>query len=114
MSKRRLAGFPAALFLAGLGLSLYYADAWWRLPEYSEEDIVASVQLNLVMDLRQQGRATSGLDAAQLAVRRAQLEQELRDEIQREQRDAQRGLVAGLAALLLSLGQLFWFRQLNR
>lgn len=109
MSKPRLAGFPAALFLTGLGLGLYYADAWWRLPQYSESDIAASVELNMAMDLRRQG--LTAIPTAEESALRIRLKQELRQEIARERNEALRGLGAGVLALVLSLGQLFWWRR---
>ncbi|MDP3858429.1 MAG: hypothetical protein Q8Q73_11790 [Stagnimonas sp.] len=112
MSKPRLAGFPAALFLAGLGLSLYYADAWWRLPEYSEKDIAASVELNLAMDLQSRNLTRSSLGSPELQNLRSQLQVELQAEILQEQRTVQRGFAAGVAALLLSLIQMLWLRRL--
>ena len=111
MSKPPLAGFPAALFLAGLGLSLYYADAWWRLPSYSEQDIAASVELNLAMDLQSRGKSPQAIPEPELALMRQGLRQELDTQITVERREVQRGFAAGATALLLSLGQMFWLRR---
>ncbi|ROH87771.1 hypothetical protein ED208_13730 [Stagnimonas aquatica] len=111
MSKPRLTALPAVLFLVGLGLSLHYGHAWWRMPVYSEEDIAASVELNLAMDLQRQGGSTRQ-DSASLETTRHQVDQEVRAAIARDREDILRGLAAGTTALLLSLCHMLWLRRL--
>ena len=107
MPKPRLAAFPAALFLAGLGLSLYYADAWWRLPTYSEAEVMQSVELNLAIDLRREiGNNSPPLTEDSVRMRRQQLESEIRREIATDRRVALRNMLVGLAVLLAAIVQL--------
>lgn len=110
MSKPRLAGFPAALFLTGLGLSMYFGNQWRILPTYSEEEIAQSVELNLAIDLQRQGQQAS-VDDPKLVSLRAKLDSEVRDEIAREQKEIFKGLAAGSVALLISLMQMIWLRR---
>jgi len=113
MSKPRLAGLPAALFLTGLGLSLYFGNQWRLLPTYTEADIAQSVELNLAMDLQRQGQTAPG-DVARLAALRSTLDMELRAEIAHERQEILKGLAAGAAALMISLMQMIWSYRLAR
>lgn len=114
MNKPALSAFPAALFLAGLGLTMYYGHALWKLPAYSESDLEQSVELNLAMDLRRAPPSTA-LAPAELDRRRALLREEIRTEIRRERKEAMQALAGGLGALVLALGQFVWLRrQANR
>ncbi|TAJ55766.1 MAG: hypothetical protein EPN60_02970 [Nevskiaceae bacterium] len=111
MSKPKLTALPATLFLVGLGLSLHYGNAWWRLPSYTEEDIAASVELNLAMDLQRGHATTPGGDRGELAALRGQLDQELRAEIKRERREVMQAFAGGIGALILSVAQMYWLRR---
>lgn len=111
-SKPTLSGMPAALFLAGLGLSLYYGHAWWQLPHYSEADIQQSVELNLAMDLQHLPASARAEPARQQ--RRETIEVELREVIRREREETRTACLAGLAALLASLAQMAWLRRRHR
>ena len=111
MSKPRLTALPAVLFLVGLGLSLHYGHAWWRLPVYSEDDVAASVDLNLAMDLQRRSGGTP-LDVASLEAMRRKVDQEIRADIAHDREGVQRGFAAGTAALLLSLSHMLWLRRL--
>lgn len=106
----RLSALPAALFLAGLGLSLHYGNEWRALPSYSAAEIAQSVELNLALDLRRQAAGASP-DDAELDRMRERISAELRAEIERERREVLRGFGAGALALGLSLGQMFWLRR---
>lgn len=111
MSKPRLTALPAVLFLVGLGLSLHYGHAWWRLPVYSEDDIAASVELNLAMDLQRGRSLAAAPDSAALSGLRRQLEQELRSEIKKERLEVMQAFAGSLGALALSIGQMYWLRR---
>lgn len=112
MNKPTLSAFPAALFLAGLGLTMHYGYVLWKLPVYDETAVDQSVELNLAMDLRRlpPGRLT----VAELDRRRAALREEIRSEIRRERREAMQATVGGLGALALALGQFVWLRRQAR
>lgn len=107
----RLSALPAALFLAGLGLSLHYGNEWRALPRYSAAEIAQSVELNLALDLRRQAPDAPPPDEAALDRLRERIGTELRAEIERERREVLRGFGAGALALALSLGQMFWLRR---
>ena len=109
MNKPTLSAFPAALFLAGLGLTMNYGYALWKMPAYSETDVEQSVELNLAMDLRRLP-PSSALAVSELDRRRATLREEIRTEIRRERREAMQALAGGLGALVLSVGQFVWLR----
>lgn len=104
MSKPRLTALPAALFLGGLGLSLYGAQALWNLPAYSELDIEHSVELNLAMDLRREPITNQGaLSAQSIEQRRQLLASEIREEISKERREPLQTLLIGLVMLSFAL-----------
>ena len=109
MPKSRLAGFPAALFAAGLGLTMYFGYGWWQLPSYSDAEIEQSVELNLAMDMQHRG-PTLARDAATVDRLRQQVGDEVRGDIRRERQEQLRGFAAGLIALVLSLGQLVYLQ----
>lgn len=113
MSKPRLTALPAVLFLVGLGLSLHYGHAWWRLPVYSEEDIAASVELNLAMDVQNGRVAATSSNPGEIASVRKRLEQELRSEIKRERLQVMQAFAGGVVALILSIIQMYWQRRLK-
>lgn len=107
MSKPKLTALPATLFLVGLGLSLHYGNAWWRLPVYSEAEISQSVELNLALDLQRENREQPANDS-ELAKRREQLRAEVLALVDAEKKEKQSGLTAGLLMLTLSLGYFVW------
>lgn len=113
MSKPRLTALPAVLFLVGLGLSLHYGHAWWRLPAYSEADISQSVELNLAMDLQRERRELP-LSETELAERRQQLREELQTLLATEKKQKQSGLTAGLLMLALSFSYFVWLSRARR
>lgn len=107
MSKPRLTALPAVLFLVGLGLSLHYGHAWWRLPVYSEAEISQSVELNLALDLQRERREQPPSDA-ELAEQRERLRSEVLRLLADEKKRKQSGLTAGLLMLILSLSNFVW------
>ncbi len=108
--KPRFAAIPALFFAVGLGMMFYYGDLCYQLPVYSQAEIEQSVELNLVLDLRQRDTALVA-DPAQLTQRRADIRSSLLTEIQQEQWQAQRGIGIGLILLAMGLGQMFVLRR---
>ncbi|MES0874615.1 hypothetical protein [Sinimarinibacterium thermocellulolyticum] len=94
----------ALLLSIGLGLTIYYGHEWWRLPEYSDADIDASVELNLHMELQRRGPHLQP-DAENLERLRRLIRAEVQAEIRRERETIQRRFGIGLIALVLGLGQ---------
>jgi hypothetical protein len=107
MSKPKLTALPATLFLVGLGLSLHYGHAWWRLPVYTEQELENSVELNLALDLQREHRDQPASDS-ELAKRREQLRAEVLALVYAEKKEKQSGLTAGLLMLTLSLSYFVW------
>jgi len=98
------------LFAAGgLGLCGYAGLQWRALPHYSEDDLKASTELNLQIDLARQGVRTQPAPEQMESLRQRE-----RAEIDAEvgaQRDAVlRWLAAGLALLALAGGQAVMIR----
>ncbi|MEQ1439381.1 hypothetical protein AAG565_08450 [Fontimonas sp. SYSU GA230001] len=104
---------PALLLSLGVGLCGYYGQKWYELPTYSEEDIAASVELNLRLDLQRRGPHLQP-DAAGLARMREMVQAEVEGEIRRERDQVQLRFGVGLIALVLGLGQLAAQRLLAR
>ncbi|MFA5941505.1 MAG: hypothetical protein WC809_19325 [Sinimarinibacterium sp.] len=96
---------PALLLSIGVGLCGYYGQKWYELPTYSDQDIAASVELNLQLDLQRRGPHlqpdTEGLKRPRETVRA-----EVEGEIRREREKVQLRLGVGLIALVLGAGQL--------
>ncbi len=97
----RLAFLLAA---GGLGLCGYAGLQWRALPHFSEEDLKASTELNLQIDLARQGLHDQ-LGAEQMEVLRRQERAEIEGEIDAQRERAWRWLAAGLALLVLAIGQ---------
>lgn len=107
MSKPKLTALPATLFLVGLGLSLHYGHAWWRLPVYTEQELENSVELNLALDLQREHRDQPVSDS-ELSKRREQLRAEVLALVDAEKKEKQSGLTAGLLMLILCLSYFVW------
>lgn len=103
--KPRLHTLPIIAAALGLGLGAYYGELWWRLPQYSEQDLQASVELNLAMDLERRGPQLqpSPEDRERL---RQQIRQEIDADIARERREAQQGFASAMLMLLFGGGYL--------
>jgi hypothetical protein len=95
----------ALLLSIGLGLTIYYGQQWWQLPEYNDADIGASVELNLHLELQQRGPHLQP-DAAGIERLREMIRQEVETEIRREREKIQLRFGIGLIALVLGGGQL--------
>lgn len=99
-----LRSLPALLLAVGFGLCGYYGLEWYELPTYSEEEITASVDLNLQIDLQRRGPHLQP-DAAGLQRMREMVRAEVEAEINREREKVQLRFGVGLIALVLGLGQ---------
>lgn len=95
----------ALLLSIGMGLTIYYGHEWWQLPEYSDADIGASVELNLHIELQQRGPHLQP-DAEGIERLRGMIRQEVETEIRREREKVQLRFGVGLMALVLGSGQL--------
>ncbi len=102
----RLAFLLAA---GGLGLCGYAGLQWRALPHFSEEDLKASTELNLQIDLARQGLHDQ-LGAEQMEVLRRQELNEIESEIGAERDKAMCWLAAGLALLAFASGQMVLIR----
>lgn len=109
MNKPRLSAFPAVLFATGLGLLLYFGYQYWRLPQYSAEDIENSVDINLGLERRSAISTPAEAQSARVAVR-----QEVLAAIEQDRRDALGGVALGLIAFVLACGQLIFSARLGR
>ncbi|AXQ28440.1 hypothetical protein D0B54_06980 [Solimonas sp. K1W22B-7] len=101
--KPRLQALPIIALTVGLGLSAYYGEKWYLLPQYGEQDLRASVELNLALDLERRGPALqpSPEDRERL---RQQIRQEIEADIARERKEATQGLISALLMLLFGGG----------
>ena len=97
---------PFVLFAGGFGACLYYGQQWYQLPQYSAEDIRASAELNLQMDLQRRQPGLPPLEGVELERQRSQLQQEVAAEIRSDRDHVMQRFGLGLVALVLGLGQL--------
>lgn len=102
---------PFMLLAIGIGLSSYYGRQWQQLPRYSEDELAASTELNLRLDLQ---RRSEILSAEALQRRREQIGAELRADIARERTQIETGLGAGLIALVIAGGNFMLMLLLRR
>ncbi len=110
MQKPRLATLPALMFAGGLGMVMYYGHAWWRLPDYNEADIEASVELNLAADLLRRDTAFRS-DPARIEALRGDVQEELTRTIAAEKTEVRRYTATGLVLLLVGLAQMILMRR---
>ncbi|MDB5977644.1 MAG: hypothetical protein JWR07_4404 [Nevskia sp.] len=97
----RLAFLLAA---GGIGLCGYAGLQWYELPHYSEDDLKASTELNLQIDLARQGERTLP-PAEQLEKLRAQERAEIEAEFRSQEEHVMTWVAGGLAMLVLAIGQ---------
>lgn len=102
---RRFLGLPIMAASVGLGLGVYFGERCYELARVSEQDLQASVELNLALDL--QRADASAPEGAALEARRTQVRTELLGQLATERQQAQRGLAASLAGLVVGLALLF-------
>lgn len=101
----RLQALPVVAAAVGLGLSAYYGEQWYRLPSYSEQDLQASTELNLALDLERRG-PTLQLSEQDRDRLRGQIRQEVEADIARERKEVQQGFIGALLMLLFGGGYL--------
>ena len=102
--KPRLHALPMIATALGLGLGGYYGERWYKLPEYTEQDLQASVELNLAMDRERYG-LTQQPSPAESERLRQQIRQEIDADIARERSEVKQGFV--VAMLMLMFGAAF-------
>lgn len=101
------------LFAAGgIGLCAYAAVQWYQLPRYSEDDLKASTELNLQLDLARSGQSTPS-DPQRMDQLRLQVRTEIQQEIQKQQRLPLNWLVAGVAFVIVGALRL-WTQRFGR
>lgn len=106
---RRLVAF--LLLAIGGGIVAYYGQQWYALPEYSDADIEASVELNLALDLQHRGPHLQPTGERLEGLREA-VRAEVVGEIRRERRTLERWLAVGL--ILCALGGANWLTEALR
>lgn len=104
--------FVFLLAAGGLGLCGYAGLQWYELPHYSEDDLKASTELNLQVDLARQGQRTLPLPD-QLEKLRRQDRAEIEAEIRSQKERVMSWLAGGLALLALAIGQWISVRMLK-
>ncbi len=95
------------LAAVGLGIAAWYGEQRWRLPAWSEAEIAQSVELNLVVELRQRGPHLQP-SPERLEALRATLRGEIEREIRREREPLERWIGLGLLLAVVGLG--IWAR----
>lgn len=93
------------LIAFGLGLTAWYGEQWYRLPQWSEAEIAQSVELNLSLDLQRLGPHLQPT-GERLAELRGRVRAEVEAEIGRERHEIERWLGLGLVLIVLGAGQL--------
>ncbi len=101
----RLHALPMIATALGLGLGAYYGERWYHLPQYTEQDLQASVELNLVMDQERRGPQLQPAPAERERLRQ-QIRQEIDADIARERREVQQGFAGAMLMLLFGGGYL--------
>ena len=103
----RLQALPIIAAAIGLGLCAYYGEHWYRLPQYSEEDLRGSVELNLALDLERRGPEHQPSPEEQERLRQ-QIRSEIDADIARERKDVHQGFATAMLMLLFGGGYLAW------
>ena len=101
----RLHALPMIATALGLGLGGYYGERWYKLPQYSEQDLQASVELNLIMDLERRGPQLQPTPAERERLRQ-QIRQEVDADIARERQEVKQGFIVAMLMLLFGVGYL--------
>jgi len=96
--------FAFLLAAAGLGLCGYAGLQWRALPDYSEQDLQASTELNLAFDLARRGDRDP-LPVDRLDELRKQERAEIEQAIRADRSRVERYFAAGLALVVVALGQ---------
>lgn len=88
----------------GLGIAAWYGYEWYRVPRWTEAEIVGSVELNLALDLSRQPPDSVPREAQERM--RAQIRREVEAQIARESETPRSWTIAGLLMGLLGLVQM--------
>lgn len=102
-------------FLASLGVGIcgWYGLEWYELPQYTQEDIEASTEANLAIDLQRLGPNLQP-DKERLERLRARVREEVEIDIRRQRTSVQRSLSIGLICIVLAMGQLVFVYLVKR
>ena len=103
---RLLAFLLAAI---GAGIAAWYGEQRWRLPAWSEAEIVQSVELNLAVELQRRGPHLQP-SPERVEALRVTLRDEVEAEIRREREQLERWIGFGLVLVVLGLGM--WAREM--
>ena len=95
------------LAAGGIGLCGYGGLQWHELPHYSEDDLKASTELNLQLDLVRRGEHTPSV-VEELENLRAQERVEIEESIRTDRERILYMLAAGAALLALSASQFLY------
>lgn len=96
--------FAFLLAAGGLGLCGYAGLQWFQLPHFNEDDLKASTELNLQLDLAQR-KDQAPPPPEELERMRGQVRQEVEDEIRQARQQVLTRLALGGALLVFALGQ---------
>lgn len=95
----------------GVGLIIYGGYQWYNLDELNPEQMKSSVELNYRMDIeRMRAQAEDGelnLSEDWKDKHREAIREELEANMEKERETARSWMLAGLAALIFSLGRIF-------
>lgn len=101
----------------GLGLVAYGGYGWYRATQLTPAQLSGSVELNYQLDVARERRETGGAfepSEEWAAQQRAEVRAELEALIKKEKDEAQSWLIAGIGALIFSLGRMFMAPMLSR
>jgi len=115
MLLRNPRAFAFLLAAIGVGLVSYYGEQRWRLPQWSEGEILQSVELNLAIELQRRGPHLQPAPERLDELRRT-LRAEIEAEIRRDRHALDRWIGLGLLLVVVGLGQWLtdWLRQRGR
>jgi hypothetical protein len=107
---KRAAGSPppgavgALIAAVGLGIAAWYGYEWYRVPRWTEAEIVGSVELNLALDLSRVPPDSVPPETQERM--RAQIRREVEAQIARESETPRNWTYSGLLMALLGLLQM--------
>lgn len=88
----------------GFGIAAWYGYEWYRVPRWSEQEIVGSVELNLALDLSR--LPPDSVPPVTQDRMRAQIRREVEAQIAREVEAPRQWTIAGLLMGVLGLVQI--------
>lgn len=100
-------GAVGALVAAvGFGMACWYGWAWYQLPRWSEQDLRASIEMNLALDLSRRSANSEPVTPQEQDRLRAQVRQEVEAEIAKEREEPRGYTVGGLVIGVFGLLQM--------